>query len=110
MSTLSVPPMFVAKSSRGFFVLAMMFRAAMWKIERVRLDELGDELLVRDRALDELGRRRDGLGLAGEQVVEDRHLRAGVHEPLDDRAAHEPGPAGHEDPASAEERSGLIIA
>ncbi len=32
--------MFVAKSSRGFFVEAMMFRAAMWKIERVRRDEL----------------------------------------------------------------------
>ena len=78
--------------------------------ERVRLDELRHELLVRNRALDELGRRRDRLGVAHEQAIEDGHLRAGVHEPLDDRAANEPGPAGHEVRRPPKERSGTIIA
>ena len=65
-------------------------------------DQLVDELDVRDRPLDELGAGRHGVGLAGEQVVEDGHPRAGVHEPPRHGRADEPGPAGDEDASSAE--------
>ncbi len=65
-------------------------------------DELADEGLVGDRAAHELGARRDHLGLAGEQVVEDGHLGALLDEVADEATADEAGPAGHEDPPAAE--------
>ena len=97
-----MPPMFVAKSSRGFAVDAMMFRAAMWKTRLLAGHELVDERLIRHRALDELGARRDGLGPAGEQVVEDGDAAPGVDEPSSHGRTDEPGAAGDEDPPTAE--------
>ena len=48
------------------------------------------------------GASGDGVGLAGEQVVEHRHARAGIHEAPRHGRPDEPGAAGHEDAAGTE--------
>ena len=79
-----------------------MFRAARWRIRLWSPTSSLIERHVRDGALDEAGARGDGVGLAGEQVVEHRHARAGVHEAPSHGGSDEPGAAGHEDSASTE--------
>ena len=79
-----------------------MFRAARWRIRLWSATSSIHERDVRHRALDEGGAGRDGLGLAREQVVEDRHVGARVDEPARDSRPDETGAAGDEDPACAE--------
>jgi hypothetical protein len=70
--------------------------------EAVCRNELVDECLVRDRALNELGARRDRLRLTREEVVEDCHACTSFHELARQDATDEAGSARHENPSSAE--------
>ena len=79
-----------------------MFRAARWRIRLWSATSSFTSCDVRDGALDERGACRDGVGLAGEKVVEDRHAGARVDEPARHGRPDEPGATRDEDPASAE--------
>ncbi len=80
-----------------------MFLAARWKMRLLVGDQFIDELDIGDGPLDQRGTRRDGVGLAGEQVIEDRHVAhpASTSRRVTGRA-DEAGPAGDEDPACPE--------
>ena len=69
--------------------------------DRVPFDEVPDERLVGDRALDELGAGRDCVTTAGEQVVQHRDPRPGGDQPPNQCRADEAGAAGHEDSPAA---------
>ena len=94
--------MFVSKSSRGFFVLAMMLRAAMWKTTEAsatRSRTSGASVTEPSTNWTEVG---SVSAQPGEQVVEDGHARALLHQPANHRPAHEASPAGDQDAASRE--------
>ena len=79
----------------------MMFRAARWKTTDGSATSSRTSVLVDDRARRRTGRRRDDLGRPVNRSSRTVTLRAGVGEPADERAADEPGAAGHEDAPAA---------
>lgn len=64
--------------------------------EALGSEQVADELVIGDRALDEPGALIDVFGEAAAQVVEDDHLVAVVEQRGRDVGADEPGAAGHE--------------
>src|SRR4029450_9977125 len=74
--------------------------------ERGGRNERVHELDVRHRAPDDPGTGRDRLRLAGEQVVEDGHACARIHELAGEGATDEPRAAGDEDPTASERALG----
>ena len=94
--------MFVSKSSRGFLVLAMMFRAAMWKTsECAATSSRTSAASVTDPSTNWAPVGIDSA-LPGEQVIEDRHARAHVDKPPDESPADEARATGDQDTAPAQ--------
>ncbi len=65
-------------------------------------DEVLHELGVGDRPLDQGGTGRDRVGLAGEEVIEDRDAGSGIDETAGHRGTDEPGATRDEDAAGTE--------